>query len=63
MRKWIAKSMPLIDYYIKNNETELDLSFGSDDMAAGVEFNNEVEKNSRIMVKLILCVIMMMSLK
>ena len=44
MRKWIAKSMSLINDYIKNNETESDLSFGSGEMADGIEFNDEVEK-------------------
>ena len=37
--------MSLIDNYIKNNETGLDLSFWADDMASGVEFNDEIEKN------------------
>ena len=63
MRKWIAKSMSLIDDYIKNNETGSDLSFGSGEMADGIEFNDEVEKNLRIMVKFILCMIMVISLK
>ena len=44
MKKWIAKLMSLIDYHIKNNETGLDLYFGSDNMAAGVEFNDDIEK-------------------
>ena len=39
--------MSLIDYYIKNNETGLDLSFGSDNMTASVEFNDKIEKNSK----------------
>ena len=34
--------MSLIDYYIKNNETDFDLPFDSDNMAAGVEFNDEI---------------------
>ena len=34
--------MSLIDYYIKNNVTDFNPSFDSDDMAAGVEFNDEI---------------------
>ena len=56
MRKWIAKSKTLINYCIKNNETGFDLLFGSDNMTAGVEFNDEVGKNSRMMVEHILCI-------
>ena len=63
IRKWITKSMSLIDHYIENNETRLDLTFTSDDMAAGIEFNDEIEINSIFMVKLILCIIMTMSPK
>ena len=55
MRKWTAKSMSIGVYYIKNNETGLDLSFGSDIIAAGVQFIDKIEKKSRIMVELILC--------
>ena len=44
MRKWIVKSIPIINYYIKNNDTGFDLSFGSDNVAAGVEFNDKIEK-------------------
>ena len=43
MRKWIAKSMSLVDYYIKNNDTEFDLSFGSGNVVIGVEFNDEIK--------------------
>ena len=45
-------------YYIKNNDTEFDLSFGSDDMAAGVKFNDKIEKKLKTHGKLILCIIM-----
>ena len=45
MRKWIAKSRSIIDYYIKNNDSGFDLSFGSDNMIAGVEFNDKIENN------------------
>ena len=44
IKKWIAKPMSLINDHIKNNETGLDLFFGPDNMAAGVEFNDEIEK-------------------
>ena len=55
--------MSIIYYYIKNYDTGLDLSFGSDDMAAGVEFIDTIGQNSRIMEKLILCVIVTISPK
>ena len=37
--------------------------FGSDDMVAGVELNDKIEKKSRIMKTLILCINMTISLK
>ena len=39
--------MSIIDYYIKNNHTRLDISFGSDDMVAGIMFNDKIEKKTQ----------------
>ena len=32
MRKWIAKSMLIIDFYFLNNNSKIEASFGSEDM-------------------------------
>ena len=32
MRIWIAKSMPIIDFYFLNNNNKMEVSFGSEDM-------------------------------
>ena len=44
MRKWIAKSMSIIDYFINEKDNEKDISFDSEDMRLSDTFDEELLK-------------------
>ena len=44
--------MSIINYYIKNDDTGFDIFLSSDNMAAGVEFKDKIEKKSTVMENL-----------
>jgi hypothetical protein len=44
MRKWIAKSMSIIDYFINEKDNEKEISFDSEDMRLSDTFDEELMK-------------------
>ena len=50
-------------YLDEKMDSKVNLYFGSDSMVTGVEFNDKIKKNSRIMKTFILCIIMIIYMK